>query len=99
MAVDDHAIDNLRNYFNAAYEDLKKEWKSNEYTNLSECPSFKTAYTYKEAMSVLINGPKYVDETQLMKMIDEELETENFWKEKSSKDFYKASDGHSIIKD
>ncbi|MED3564362.1 hypothetical protein [Bacillus xiapuensis] len=38
--------------------------------------TFKTAYTYREALNVLIKGPKYVDETQLKRMIEEELEIE-----------------------
>ena len=38
---------------------------------------------YKYALNVLIKGPQYIDETQLKKMMDEELEVENFWKEKS----------------
>ena len=28
MAVDDHAIKSLKTWFDIAYEDLKKEWKS-----------------------------------------------------------------------
>ncbi|MDR4950411.1 hypothetical protein [Neobacillus cucumis] len=71
MAVDDHAINSLRVWFDIAYEDLKNEWKSNEYEKLPDCPSFRTAYTYREALNVLIKGPKYVDETQLKRMIEE----------------------------
>lgn len=83
MAVDDHAINSLRTWFEIEYEKLKTEWKSEQYESLSDCPSFKAAYTYREALNVLIKGPQYIDETQLKKMIDEELEVENFWKEKS----------------
>lgn len=82
MAVDEHVIDSLRHYFNAAYEDLKTEWKSNKFERLSDCPSFKAAYTYREALNVLIKGLNYVDETQLKRMIDEEMEMENHWKNK-----------------
>jgi hypothetical protein len=83
MAVDDHAINSLRTWFDIEYEELKKEWKSGQYETLSDCPSFKVTYTYREALNVLIKGSRYIDETQLKKMIDEELEVENFWKEKS----------------
>jgi len=83
MAVDDHAINSLRTWFEIEYEKLKTEWKSGQYENLSDCPSFKVTYTYKEALNVLIKSPQYIDETQLKKMMDEELEVENFWKEKS----------------
>lgn len=78
--VDDHAVNSMRAYFNAAYDELKKEWKSNKYERLSDCPSFKLAHTYREAMYVLIKGPKHVDETELKREIDEELEIENHWK-------------------
>lgn len=79
MAVDDHAINSLKVWFDIEYEELKKEWKSGQYENLSDCPSFKTAYIYREALNVLIKGPKYVDETQLKRMIEEELEIEEHW--------------------
>jgi hypothetical protein len=85
MAVDDHAIDSLKTWFTIEYEQLKKEWTSNEYERLVDCPSFKTAYTYREALNVLIKGPEYVDEAQLKRMIDEELEIENYWKETNKK--------------
>lgn len=84
MAVDDHAIDSLRVWFNIEYEELKKEWKSNEYENLSDCPSFKGAKAYREAMNVLIKAyylPEYFDEYKiktLKQMIDEDLELEEF---------------------
>lgn len=84
MAVDDHVIDSLRRYFNAAYEELKKEWKSEAYERISDCPSFKVAYTYREAMNILIKGPNYIDNDKterFKKEIDEELELENFWKQ------------------
>ncbi|MBM7650988.1 hypothetical protein [Neobacillus cucumis] len=31
MTVDHHAINSLRVWFDIAYEEIKKEWKSNEY--------------------------------------------------------------------
>jgi hypothetical protein len=34
MSVDDHAINSLRVWFDIEYEELKKEWKSNEYEKL-----------------------------------------------------------------
>lgn len=82
MTVDDHAIDNLRGYFDVAYEELKKEWKSNNYSTLSECPSYKATAAYQEAMNVLIkacyeNSHKI---TPLEQRISEELEVEEFWK-------------------
>jgi hypothetical protein len=85
MAVDDHVIDSLRRYFNDAYEELKKEWKTNEYGRLSDCPSFRLAYTYREAMDILIIGPTYFEDNKterLKKMIDEDLELENYRKQK-----------------
>jgi len=83
MAVDDHAINSLRTWLETEYGKLKTEWKSGQYDILSDCPSFEVTYTYREALNVLIKGPQYIDETQLKKMMDEELEVENFWKEKS----------------
>ena len=82
--VDDHLIDSVRNYFNAAYEDLRKEWKSNQYERLADCPSFKEAATYRDAMNVLVKGSYHPEaiEKQLKKMLDEELEIENHWKER-----------------
>jgi hypothetical protein len=85
MVVDDHVVDSLRRYFDEVYEGLKKEWKSSEYQKLSDCPSFKTAYTYREALEVLANGSESFDEhksERLKRMIDEDLELENFWKNK-----------------
>lgn len=82
MAVDDHAINSLKTWFDIEYEYLKKEWISNQYERLSDCPSFKTAHTYREALNVLIKGPEYVDETQLKRMIDEDLEIEKHWENK-----------------
>jgi hypothetical protein len=81
MVVDDHAINSLKTWFDIEYERLKQEWKSGQYKNLTDCPSFKVTYTYREALNVLIKGPQYIDETQLKKMIDEELEIQNHWKE------------------
>jgi hypothetical protein len=85
MAVDDHAIDSLRTWFDIEYEQLKEEWKSNEYENLSDCPSFKGAKAYREAMNILIKAcylPEYFEAHKiqtLKQMIDEELEIEEFW--------------------
>lgn len=85
MAVDDHAINSLRVWFDIEYNELKKEWKSNEYEKLSDCPSFKVVYTYREALDVLIKGPEHVNDDKserLKRMIDEELELENYRKQK-----------------
>lgn len=89
MAVDDHAIDSLRTWFDMEYEELKKEWKSNQYEKLSDCPSYKSTAAYREAMNVLIKAcylPQYVESHKvrtLKDMIDEEIELENFWKERN----------------
>lgn len=80
--IDDHIIDSLRRYFDSAYGELKEEWISSKYNRLIDCPSFKTAHTYKEALNVLINGSNHADETELKKMIEEELQVENHWKHK-----------------
>lgn len=83
--VDDHAIDSLRTWFDSEYEELKKEWKSNQYEKLSNCPSYESAKAYREAMNVLIKAcylPQYVNEHKiktLKQMIDEDLEIESFW--------------------
>jgi hypothetical protein len=79
MAVDDHAINSLKTWFDIEYDGLKKEWKSGKYERLSECPSFKAAHTYREALNVLINGPESVNDAQLKRMIDEDLEIEQLW--------------------
>lgn len=79
--IDEHVIDSLRRYFDDSYQELKKEWISGEYERLSDCPSFKTANTYLAAMKVLIEGSRN-DEAELKRMLDEELEVENFWKNK-----------------
>lgn len=81
MPVDGHVIDSLRRYFDDSYQELKKEWISGEHERLSDCPSFKTANTYLEAMNVLIKGSGD-NEIQLKRLIGEELEVENFWKNK-----------------
>ncbi|WP_409276405.1 hypothetical protein V1499_23025 (plasmid) [Neobacillus sp. SCS-31] len=84
MAVDDHAIDSLRTWFDIEYDELKKEWKSGQYSKLTYCPSYKDAATYRDALNVLIKGrylPEYVDEYKLAplkKMIDEDLEDEKY---------------------
>jgi hypothetical protein len=86
MAVDDHAIDSLRVWYDIEYEELKKEWKSDAYQKLSDCPSFKAANAYREAMNVLIKAcyrPEYLEEHKiktLKQLIDEDLEIEEFWK-------------------
>lgn len=91
MAIDDHAIESLRNWFDFEYEELKKEWTSNKYEKLSHCPSFKSATAYREAMNVLIKAcysSEYLESRRvrtLEQMIDEELELENFWKERNGK--------------
>jgi hypothetical protein len=88
MTVDDHAIDSLRTWFNLAYEELKKEWKSGQYGELIECPSFKATSAYREAMNILIEAcyrSEYVDQYRiksLEKRINDELEVEDFWEEK-----------------
>lgn len=76
--VDDHAINSLKTWFDIEYDELKKEWKSGKYERLADCPSFKAAHTYREALNVLIKGPNTVDDTQLREMIDEELELEEW---------------------
>lgn len=85
MAVDDHAIDALRGWFEPAYEELKKEWKSGQFENISDCPSFKSAAAYREAMNILIKAC-YVNQNNiksLKEMIDEELQVERFWAERN----------------
>lgn len=74
--VDDHAINSLKTWYDIAYEDLKKEWKSSVYERLSDCPSFKLTATYREALNVLYKGPSHYDETQLKRLITEDLEIE-----------------------
>lgn len=83
MTVDDHAINSLKTWFDIAYEDLKKEWISGQFEQLSYCPSFKATAAYHEAINILYKGPNFLDvaEAQLKKSIDEELKTENFWKD------------------
>lgn len=89
MAVDDHAINSLRTWFIIAYDDLKNEWKSGRYDVISDCPSYEGANAYREAMNILIKAcylPEYADKFKinpLGEMIEQELETENFWKERS----------------
>jgi hypothetical protein len=89
MAVDDHAIDSLRVWFELEYDELKTEWNSGQYSKLSECPAYESANAYREAMNVLIKAyylPEYVSQYKirpLKRRIDEDLEIENFWKEHS----------------
>jgi hypothetical protein len=80
MIIDDHAIDSLKPYFQVAYEELKKEWQSNQYERLSHCPSFKAANTYITALTILIKGAVHADETQLKQMIEEDEELERLKK-------------------
>ncbi|MCM3603152.1 hypothetical protein M3175_20645 [Robertmurraya korlensis] len=87
MTVDDHAIDSLRTWFNIAYDELKEEWKSGRYEVVSDCPAFYAANAYRDAMNVLIKayhrneGDKYLIKP-LSERISEELELENFWKDR-----------------
>ncbi|MGN7943239.1 hypothetical protein [Virgibacillus sp. 6R] len=88
MIVDDHAINSLRTWFDIAYEELKKEWVSEEYEILSHCPSYKATLAYYEAMNVLIKASyteeylRDLDIKTLEDMIEEELELESFWESK-----------------
>lgn len=85
MIVDDHAIDSLKPWFEPAYEELKKEWGSGKYKEFIDCPSFKATTAYYEAMNVLSKA-RYGNERKtisLQEMIDDELEVENFWKDKN----------------
>lgn len=81
MTVDDHAIDSLRTWFLITYDELKKEWVSGVYGEISHCPSFHAANAYREAMNVLIRayhrteGDKYTIKP-LRERIEEELELE-----------------------
>lgn len=84
MTIDDHAIESLRPWFNQAYEELKKEWISNQYENLSNCPSYNATAAYREAMNILVKayyGNQHFK--TLQELIEEDLELENFWKDKS----------------
>ncbi|MCM3405485.1 hypothetical protein [Cytobacillus oceanisediminis] len=78
MIADDHAINSLKTWFDIAYQDLKKEWVSDQYEKLSDCPSFKLASTYHEAITVLYKGSNFPDiaEKQLKSRVTEELEFE-----------------------
>lgn len=61
----DHAINNLRIYYEIALDELFEEWKSGAYQKLTDCPSFKEANGYRSAMNVLIKAcylPEYVHE-------------------------------------
>jgi hypothetical protein len=104
MAVDDHAIDSLRVWFELEYDELKKEWKIGQYTKLSDCPSYEGAAAYREAMNVLIKAsylPEYVNKYKirpLKRRIKEDLEIENFWKG-HSKDKLLNHDGDDIGND
>lgn len=88
MSVDDHAIDSLRIFFKLEYEELKIEWKSGQYGKLSDCPSFGSTTAYREAMNVLIKAcylPEYFEQNKiepLKKMIVEQLEIDDFWKDR-----------------
>lgn len=84
--VDDHAINSLKTWFDLAYEELKKEWVSGQYENLSHCPSFKATTAYREAMVVLIKATYQSQDLERLsfqsvkEMLDEDLELENFRK-------------------
>ncbi|MCL6571728.1 MAG: hypothetical protein K6T88_08575 [Bacillus sp. (in: Bacteria)] len=85
----DHAIDNLRIYFDLSYEELVKEWKSGEYKKLSDCPSYKEANAYREAINVLVKAcylPEYVQShkfASLSQQIREQVEIEEYWAKQS----------------
>lgn len=83
MVVDDHVIDSIRRYFEDAYKELKREWITGQYEKLADCPSFNAAAAYFDAMNVLIKGCHHPDviEGKIKRNIDEELETEIFWKQ------------------
>jgi hypothetical protein len=89
--VDDHAIDSLRVWFDIDYDELVKEWKSKEYKKLSDCPSFESVSAYRSALNILIKSlylPEYLDNYKiqpLKRMIEEQLEIEEFWAEREGK--------------
>lgn len=59
----DHAIDALRVYYDIALDELKEDWNSGDYKKISDCPSYKEAKAYREAMNVLIKAhyhPEYI---------------------------------------
>jgi hypothetical protein len=80
MQVDDHAIDSLRTWFLIAYDELKKEWVSGGYGEVSHCPSFHAANAYREAMNVLIRAYHRSEDSDrytikpLQERLSEELE-------------------------
>jgi hypothetical protein len=74
MIVDDHAINSLKVYYDVACDELKKEWNSNEYRTIRECPSFKAVYTYREALDVLIKGPGHIDEDRVERLKETVIE-------------------------
>lgn len=87
MTVDDHAIDSLRTFFLIAYEELKKEFISGKYGEVSHCPSFNAANAYREAMNVLIKAYHRSEDDKytikpLNERIEEDLEVENMRKER-----------------
>ncbi len=87
MAVDNHAIESLRTWYDIEYDVLKKEWKSGQYARFTDCPSFKSASAYRKALNILIAEcylPEYVESYKIppiRKTISEELHLANFWKE------------------
>ncbi|MBT2696383.1 hypothetical protein J7E79_02890 [Bacillus sp. ISL-40] len=87
----DHAIDGLMVYFELSYEELVKEWKSGEYKKLIDCPSYKEANTYRDALNVHVKGcylPAFIKShimPPLSKQVREQLEIENFWAEQDGR--------------
>lgn len=58
----DHAIDALRVFYDIALVELKEDWNSGQYQKLSDCPSYREARAYREAINVLIKAyylPEY----------------------------------------
>lgn len=74
MTVDDHAINSLKVFYDVACDELKKEWSSKEYRTLTQCPSFKAVYTYREALDVLIKGPGQIDENRVERLKETVIE-------------------------
>lgn len=85
MTVDDHAINSLSTWYDLAYEELKNEWVTGQYDKISDCPSFKVAAAYHEAINVLHKGCNFPDVAadQLQKSIDREILLERFWRDKN----------------
>jgi hypothetical protein len=77
----DHAIDGLRVYYDVALEELVQDWKSDNYQKLSDCPSYREAKAYREAINVLVNAcyiPEYAD-SHLIEPLSKQVKVfENF---------------------